>query len=413
MRSLGYCVAFAVFCFLLSCSPLGIERPGQISYNESSPLTKAEQEQLSGINSFAFELARVIQKDSGNNSFVFSPLNMACELGMLSEGAGGETRSEICKALGFGENGQEDINAFCKKLLVVSSSSESEECELEIANAAAINRGNGFLVINHYKEIIESSYEAVVVNNNFHEESIAQYINYWAEYKTHGKIQSLLDSSVNYSDYSAFFVSSLFLKAPWNIPFQQTITQYENFTSMSGQRRVRMMRNFAFGGYYETRSFRAVSLALGRMRKYVMTFILPKKNSTVNKVLQSMDGDIWSKIVLSFSNYKPLDVKIPSFNVETEIDLLKLLKDCGIKSISDPLKADFSRITNKNMSVEMIKHKAKVSVNEAGVEIVSATDDGMMSGPPIKQIQFLCDSSFVFAISEMSSGTMLHLGVYR
>ena len=82
MRSLGYCVAFAVFCFLLSCSPLGIERPGQISYNESSPLTKAEQEQLSGINSFAFELARVIQKDSGNNSFVFSPLNMACELGI-------------------------------------------------------------------------------------------------------------------------------------------------------------------------------------------------------------------------------------------------------------------------------------------------------------------------------------------
>ena len=98
--------------------------------------------------------------------------------------------------------------------------------------------------------------------------------------------------------------------------------------------------------------------------------------------------------------------------------MIHLLKGLGIKTIFSA-GANFSNMTNQpGVYIGMIQQKANASVDESGIEAASVTVAGMMLGSSghereIKPIQLYCDRPFIFAISEKSSGTMLHLGVYR
>ena len=67
---------------------------------------------------FAFDLFRVIQ--DGVNSQILSPLSVTYALGMLNNGAAGETQEQINKVLGFGNYGADSINAFCIKMMRIA-----------------------------------------------------------------------------------------------------------------------------------------------------------------------------------------------------------------------------------------------------------------------------------------------------
>ena len=77
-------------------------------------LTRAEQELVKGNNDFAFNLFRQV---SSQKSEIISPISITYALGMLNNGAAGETQAEINKVLGFGKTGADGINDFCRKML--------------------------------------------------------------------------------------------------------------------------------------------------------------------------------------------------------------------------------------------------------------------------------------------------------
>ena len=81
----------------------------------SMELTRAEQKLVNQSNAFAFNLFQMAQDEV--KSQILSPLSITYALGMLNNGAAGETLAQINKVLGFEKTGADSINAFCYKML--------------------------------------------------------------------------------------------------------------------------------------------------------------------------------------------------------------------------------------------------------------------------------------------------------
>ena len=78
-------------------------------------LTRAEQTMVNQSNEFAFNLFREAQDEV--KSQVLSPISITFALGMLNNGAGGETLAQINNVLGFADTGAEGINSFVEIFL--------------------------------------------------------------------------------------------------------------------------------------------------------------------------------------------------------------------------------------------------------------------------------------------------------
>ena len=77
-------------------------------------LSDAQLDILQKNNKFAFNL---FQKVSGMDSKVVSPMSVSYLMGMLANGADGQTRQEIMKAIGCEKVSLRDLNEFYQMLI--------------------------------------------------------------------------------------------------------------------------------------------------------------------------------------------------------------------------------------------------------------------------------------------------------
>ena len=420
-----YPITLMALAFMVSCNngigptedPDGLSKYKFLSKDAPKSLTKADIEKVAKVNTFAFSLGKEIDASNSGKSYVFSPLSMACLLGMLSEGAAGDTRSEICSALGYGDDGQQEINTFFRNLIVFTSGSASEGEEFSMANIAVLNES--IKLLESYRKSVKNYYDADAVNKDFAKEDIAAYINEWASQKTNGRIKKVLDKV----ECLAYFMDALYFKGSWASPFNEK-TKEEVFTCANGETRMEKMmwQRKEHNGipYTETSDYQAVNLFYGNSQtgagNYSMSVILPKAGKSVSGILSSLNGEGWSNLQRSFKG-EYVDLKLPRFDISLDKDMKPLLKNIGIKTMFDG-GADFSRMSDNALSVSMIKQVANISVDEKGTEAaavsiagVRETADKGEEGPEF--INFHADHPFLFAITEKTTGAILFLGCYQ
>jgi len=82
----------------------------------------------------------------------------------------------------------------------------------------------------------------------------------------------------------------------------------------------------------------------------------------------------------------------------------------GMLDAFDPFLADLSGISDASIFVSFVKQNTFVDVDEKGTEAAAVTTIGIKVtsvGPPSK---FVIDKSFVFAIRERTTNTLLFIG---
>ena len=170
--------------------------------------------------------------------------------------------------------------------------------------------------------------------------------------------------------------------------------------------------------YATGKDFAAVRLAYGNPNSpapgnYSMTIILPDEGNSATDILGSFDHDSWAALQASFSS-QTVDLKLPRFDIESDMDLNDVLKEIGIKSMF--ANADFSNMTEQAVYISLVKQVANISVDEAGTEAasvsVAAFDGAAPGGEAPTFIPFYADHPFIFAITENTTGAILFLGCY-
>ena len=363
-------------------------------------------------NNFAFNLIDRINKDPEvKGDFFISPLSLQFLLGMLLNGAQGETADEICTVLGYGKGETEAVNAYCQAMMQQLPELDNKT-QLALANALVVNRD--YSLKDSYKNTVGQYFKADVLNLDFHDkDGTTKIINDWCSDHTNGLIDDI-DPNVN-PDMLAILMNALYFKGLWSGPFSKEDTKDETFTLESGKTiKVPMMKNYLGTiPYQENDTFSAIRLSYGK-GAYAMTVILPSEGKTLSDVTASLNGSSWNEF-LSHMVLCDADLWLPRFETSFSITLNSILSTMGMSSAFNAEIADFRAMSDNALCLSRIKQDAVIKVNEEGAEAAAISIGEVLStsvGPGASVI-FHANRPFLYLITETGRGTILFAGRYN
>ena len=372
-------------------------------------LTRAEQELVKGSNEFAFNLFR---KVTSQKSEIVSPISITYALGMLNNGAAGETQAEINKVLGFGDTGADGINDFCRKMLTEAPNLD-KLTKVMIANTIYMNKG--YQLKSDFITKAKNFYDAEPETRDFYDGQTMDVINQWASDHTEKMIEKVLDENSFNPDAVSYLLNAIYFKGAWAEKFDKGNTKFEPFTTETGAvNQLPIMHQEHLFNYTENEDCQALCLPYGN-NAYRMTILLPKEGKTVYDIAQKLTTDNWRQHQW-MGGTAIVDVKLPRFESNTDMFLKRIMSTLGMPKAFTP-SAEFNEFCNVNTYIGMMKQVARIKVSEEGTEAAAVTVirmDKSAGGPePAPQhVNFHATRPFLYVISEQSTGAIFFIGQY-
>ena len=378
------------------CPPAGFE------------LTRGEQELVNHGNDFAFNLFREVAQE--DKSLMLSPVSITYALGMLNNGAAGETQQQINKVLGFTEAGE--VNNFCQKMLYAAPNLDPQT-KVMIANTIYMNQP--YELKPAFVQTANDYYQAQPETRDFHDGKTMDVINQWASDHTERMIEKVLDEQSFNPDAVSYLLNAIYFKGEWSQKFDKGDTREELFDNRVN---VNMMHLEHQLPYAEKDDYQVLSLPYGN-ESYSMTILLPKEGKTIADVTKDLTAEGWSKMWNTGVPYEGaiVDVKLPRFETQTELDLNKLMSRLGMPLAFDPEHAEFPDFCNVATYIGLMKQVARIKLSEEGTEAAAVTVIGVnltSAGPtpsPVR-VNFHATRPFLYVISERSTGAIFFIGQY-
>lgn len=393
---------------LTSCSEDEPVTPN-VKYNPGTiKLTTAQQAQVENSNEFAWKFFKEVSKGEQQDVFV-SPLSVTYALGMLANGAVGDTQKEILEGLEFRSGKVDDINSLCHQLMIESPKLD-KSTKVSIANAVVANKNKPLQP--DFKNVVEKQYQALVTNQDFSSPATLSFINLWASELTHGMVPQLLDRV--HPDAVTYLLNALYFKGIWYRQFDKKRTQQESFTQADGKKlTVKMMHQKERFFAAENDNYQTVVLPYGN-GSYEMVVLLPREGKDLSSLLQTMDAKKW-KDNLKSTYSSEVDLKLPRFTSAYTRELNDVLKLLGMNTMFERGKADLTKMSKAKAFVSMVLQKAKIEVDEEGSKAAAVTVVETLdaAAPPSRPIMFHANRPFMYAIVEHSTGTIFFMGTYQ
>ena len=393
--------------FLMGCSSNdGIDNNGR----KNIELSRSEEVMTEETLDFAFRFFQQVNKSEMEQAnWMVSPLSAGMALGMITNGASGNTLKEMKATLGFSQASIDEMNAYYRRLLTEMPGLD-KTTQLSLANSIWID--NGFQVKSPFVDVNEQMYNAKVSNLDFTSVNAPTTINNWCSDHTNGRIPKVLKEIA--PGTQMLLLNALYFKGIWKkgYKFEKLNTQDEDFTNADGSiTKVKMMNQTNRYRYTSNDYFGIADFDYGN-GAYSMTIFLPNTDRTFEECLEALTAENWVAWGKELSNRK-LYVKMPRLEIEYNKDLKEDMKALGMKDAFNSAAADFSNISNNDLYLGLLKQFTYLKVDEEGTEAAAVTVGGMSNAaPPILEepTPFYLNRPFVFMIRESSTGTILFMG---
>lgn len=370
-------------------------------------LTPAEQTVVSEANAFGLDLFGRLAADDREGNVFLSPLSAYMALGMVANGASGETLEGIRATLHQSGLDEAQANEAYRGLLDLLLTLDPK-VDLEIANAIWYRLG--LHVRSTFEEQSQRTFDAAVEGLDFADPASVDVINGWVRDRTRNRIDEIVSELP--PELVMLLVNAVYFKGSWQTEFDVDRTHDAGFTlldetvvnvPMMLRPDVEMLR------YQRGDAFEAAELLYGN-GAFVMTVIVPSGGAAPADLMASLDASTWDGWMNDFEEVASFgQVLLPKFRIEWEEVLNDQLAAMGM-SRAFSTSADLSRLfdEDQDLMISRVKQKSFVDVNEEGTEAAAVTSVGVgvTSAPP----GFRVDRPFVFAIRERFSGTVLFIG---
>ena len=370
-------------------------------------LTDEERQLVKSNNDFAIRLFRQARDEK---SSVISPLSITYALGMMNNGAAGQTQQEINDVLGFGEAGADGINQFCRKMLSESGTLD-KETRVDIANTIYVNSHWGIELQAPFVQKANEYYDAQPETRDFYDGVTRDVINQWSSDHTEGMVKEILSKDEFDKDTESYLLNALYFKGPWTTKFDPNNTVEESFNGGAVVPMMHIPRGEFMGGaefaYTENDLYQAIKLPYGN-EAYQMTVILPQPDKTIDDVLDKMDGQNWQ----FHGRGTIVDLKLPRFETEASTDLKPVMSALGMPTAFILDLAEFPDFCNMPTFIGLMKQVAKINVNEEGTEAAAVTVIGAETSGMPDIADFHATRPFIYIISERSTGIIFFIGQY-
>jgi serpin B len=358
---------------------------------------------------FAFKLFAELTRSNVETNVFISPASVALTLSMAYSGARGDTQRAIANTLELGQISPDALNQ-SSAALIESLRALGPQVTLAIANS--LWAAQDLVFDQEFLRRNQEFYGAEVATLDFGDPNATAAINGWVERSTGGKIAKIVDRI----DRSAilFLINAIYFKGSWAKPFDPRRTRELPFTLLDGrQKQHPLMAQTGKFDYYAGQGFQAVSLPYGTGRTSMYIF-LPEQRSSLRAFRRELGRKSWDAWIRHFRQAEGT-VVIPRFKLAYEATLNDPLKALGMGVAFDSRRADFSAMVadrKPNVSIDEVKHKTFVEVNEEGTEAAAVTSIGMVltSMMPQRSFSMVVDRPFFCAIRDSQTGALLFMG---
>ena len=371
-------------------------------------LTQDEQRLVKQNNDFAFHLMSEVSR--GQN-LILSPLSITYALGMLNNGAAGQTQQEISTVLGGADVGSpEAINLFCRKMMTESGLLDPTT-KVSIANTIYVNEP--YQLKPSFVEKANTYYDAQPERRDFHDGQTVDVINQWASDHTQKMIEKVLDEETFNPDNVSYLLNAIYFKGAWQNKFDEKNTKEEVFDHAGYTKELTtmpMMSQAEEFAYAEDDDYQAIRLPYGN-GAYSMTVLLPKLTGSkiVNTVPQVPTAAQFGQLCRNMRSTM-VYLKLPRFETKTDMFLNDVMSALGMPT-AFTLRAEFPEFCNVETYIGLMKQVARIKLDEQGTEAAAVTVIAQSTGMP-HYAEFHATRPFLYVISEQSTGAIFFVGAF-
>ncbi|MCQ2386227.1 MAG: serpin family protein [Clostridia bacterium] len=404
-KSLRLLCLFLGACMLFSCSSCGLK----VSARELSQGYQRKTEKTGDLSEdfrrsaadFSFALFRGLANRNGNT--LFSPLSAALCLGMVANGAGGRTRTQMETAFSM------DIDLLNRNLYALSSSFDREEENvIHTANSIWFRDDGSFHIKEEFLQTSADWYGAQVYAAPFNQSTVRD-INAWCKKQTDGMIDKMIDDL----DASSlmYLIDALTFDAAWEEEYEKEGVKDGTFHCYDGSSgKVKMLSS-------TERSYLKGEGATGFVKnykgeRYGFVGLLPDEGTDIYTFIDSLDGDKWTSLWDS-REYLSVFVLMPEFSDSAEMKLNDVLQARGMTDMFSP-EADFSGMgysDGGNIYCSGVFQKTYIKVDRHGTKAAAITWAEMKCGSSFAEMPtVVLDRPFVYAIVDNATGLPIFIG---
>lgn len=330
------------------------------------------------------------------NNIMLSPTSLNFALGILAEGAAGDTKEKLNEYLGT-DKYTEYAMVYLEKLNAYNKNGS----KLKIADA--VWGDDNIALEQKFKESVSENFDSEVKNLNFSDgEAASRSINEWCNKNTEGLIPEIVTSEAISGSTGLCVTNSLYFEAGWEKAWN--VSEKAETFGNNGEETIYMTGSA--DDYYENE----YATAFGKNYANGLSFIgiLPKKEGEF-----TLEGLDINGLMNSNPEYDQVSCKMPKLNFETSAELTEYLKALGLENIFSE-NADFSGITKSGINVSSILQKTKLELDEKKTKAAAVTAifsdkcaapvDNMI----IKEVNL--QRPFAFLVYDMSNDEILFMG---
>ncbi len=384
----------------------------------------------SGQIDFSFDLARaIVQPEDTTNSF-FSPFSIWSALGLLTEGARGETAGELLEAL---SGGAEPFDLVALRLTAQDQTrrleSAGEHVELRSANALWSEADTELdpRAVAALREYYGAQIETLDFRTRSDQARVA--INDWVAARTAGHIEELLPPGSVTPLTRLVLTNAVYFLGLWSKPFDEQATLDLPFRRTDGSSvQVPFLRDGGgrrmpvafFDEQGAPRSepraqrggFSAFELEY-EGGQIVLLGLVPDDVDGLAKFEAGLNAERLASITAELTSLE-VTFAMPKLDFRSNYDLVPIAKRLGIVRAFSEQDSDLSGFTHSadpKLYVTGAFHQAFLKLDESGTEAAAAT--GVVVGVrsmPMRKPDVRVDRPFLCLLRERESGAILFLG---
>ncbi|KAJ9577139.1 hypothetical protein L9F63_006261 [Diploptera punctata] len=289
-------------------------------------------------------------------------------LSVLQQGAQGTTLQQLNNFL---RTDAEQSRKTYSKIAQNIKKDTNSSIITELATKAFVNKG--FEIKSEFKKTVVNDFYSDIQQLDFSDASFAaKQINAWVNKETHGKVDQIISKDMLGPSVQLVLANALFFKGSWSSPFSPEKTRNKSFKVDEDGKEVfvptmhRMM--FLRTGEMFTPGFKWAEIPF-QGKQYVMLVLLPDEGKTLSTLVEHLATTDALTTIFNSKRRRNLDIALPKFKLSTKLDLIKPLKQVGIRDIFSKEKANLTGISEKPLYVSQIVHRVELSIDEKVAEL--------------------------------------------
>ena len=342
----------------------------------------------------AFALSLLRSERAATEGVLISPVSVLNALGMVANGAGGDTLKQLETAAGM------SLPAACKS------------CTVSLANSAWVRED--FRVEDDFLRSCVNYYGAEMYRSAF-DGSLVTDLNRWVSQKTDGMIDRLLEQEPDVLTM-LYLVNAACFDARWDTPYTKAdLRTGLPFTAADGTRQTADYLTGTESIYLSGNNVTGFVKPYDG-GKYAFVALLPDEGVTLADYLENLTGEHLYKLITDHRS-ADVQVSIPKFSAQSELELEEPLKDMGITVLFNDSTADLRSIgsapSGNNLYVFSVLHKTYLELDENGTKAAAATSLEVDAGdaPPSEDVKTVTlDRPFLYMIVDTHACVPLFMG---